>query len=79
MSSITATLPGSLPTASDAHRALIDAFVFEPFVRTNARSLGLELHLFAAEAAGLVKFVRCLGVDRGEPYNSDNEQFRCLC
>jgi hypothetical protein len=57
-----------------AHEALLARFAFAPFTRITARRAGLEAALWECEAAGLVKFVRCVGT----VYCSDNELFRCL-
>jgi hypothetical protein len=60
-----------------SHDRLLARFAFDVFSRTQARAAGLETDLFAAEAAGLVRFVRCAGTDAG-PYLPENEMFRCL-
>ena len=56
-----------------AHESLMARFAFAPFTRRAARRAGLARELWECEAAGLVKFVRCVGT-----YCSDNEQFRCV-
>lgn len=60
-----------------SHDRLLARFAFDVFSRAQARTVGLESDLAAAEAAGLVRFVRCAGADSG-PYIADNELFRCL-
>jgi len=61
-----------------AIESLLNLFGFAPFSRLNARRAGLEDAIRLAESEGRVRFVRCVGVSSGMPYQCENEIFRML-
>lgn len=63
---------------SQSAARLFAAFAGSTFSRLQARRAGLEADLSAAEAEGLVRFVRCAGVSGGLPYVAERELFRVL-